>query len=87
MTSYEIPVSLMNDLIIAIIGAILGIGAYMIIWAIADAKYKVLVLSRLKGLEDLIQVHDSYRASHDVYREKVDNMEQRFEDHLESHRR
>ena len=80
MTTYEIPVGLLNDLIMAIIGAILAIGAYMIIWAIADAKHKTAVIGRLKHLEELIDIHDTYRAAHDIYTHKVDVLEQRVSD-------
>ena len=80
MTTYEIPVGLLNDLIMAIIGSILAIGAYMIVWAIADAKHKTAVIGRLKHLEELIEIHDSYRAAHDIYTHKVDVLEQRVQD-------
>ena len=83
---YEIPVSLLNDLILTIIGAILAIGAYMIIWAIHDAKHKVLVLTRLGMLEDLIKLHDTYRAEHDRYAQRVETLSARLNDHIERHR-
>ena len=80
MSTYEIPVSLLNDLIVAIIGSIIGIGAYMVVWAIADAKHKTLVLNRLTQLENLIQLHDTYRAGHDKVVQKVETLEQRMND-------
>ena len=82
MSTYEIPVDLLNDLILTIIGAIVAIGAYMVVWAIADAKHKTLVIGRLNHLEDLIQLHDTYRAGHDKLVEKVDTLEQRMDDSI-----
>lgn len=81
--TYQIPAELMHTLIYSIVGAICGIGCYMVIWAFNDQKFKTAVLTRLKAVEDLLNVHDRYRAEHDEYTVKVDYLEKRV-DKLES---
>lgn len=76
-TTYAIPAELMHMLIYSILGALAAVGAYMVVWAINDTRFKTGVLARLTALESLIKLHDSYRAEHDEYTIKVDYLEQR----------
>ena len=48
---YFVPASLMNKLIASIFGAIIAVGAYMIIWAVNDAAWKGIQEQRLIAIE------------------------------------
>jgi hypothetical protein len=82
---YLIPGALMHKLIVAIIVAIITIGGYMVLWAIADAEFKATILHRLSQVENLVQIHDRYRAGADRQGQDIENMKEWQRDHKRKH--
>ena len=82
-TSVTIEAALVNRCITAIMTAILAIGGYMVAWGIADAKWKGEVVTRLTAVENLLDVHDTYRKQSDQSVKRLDDVEQDLENHID----
>lgn len=65
---YLIPAPLVNKAIMSIIGGIVLIAGYMVVWAINDAAFKVKVLGaieRIPVVEQSLDQHED-KPCHDV---------------------
>ena len=84
---YLIPGSLMHKLITSVVIAIVTIGGYMVAWGISDARHKATLNARLEYLEDLVELHDTYRARFDRNEQRVDALIEWRRDHRADHER
>ena len=83
--AYLIPGALVHWLIGASLTGIVTIGFYMVVWGINDAAIKVEILTRLTKVEDLVELHDSYRKQSDKSVAAIEKLEKdvhRLEDQV-----
>jgi len=53
---YIIPTSLVSKLIIAIFGSLIGIGGYMVVWAINDGRWKTIIDERMASTQSTLKI-------------------------------
>lgn len=67
---YTIPAPLVHKLLLCIVTSILGIGGYMVLWGVNDAKFKARVLTELQYLKErVVEIgEDQDKHEHEVHR-------------------
>ena len=77
--NYVISAPLVHKLIMSIIGGIVAIGAYMVIWALNDTEWKATITTRLEALrEDVAEIKaETGEGQLNVARERLDTLEDR----------
>ena len=81
MEAYQIEKGLVHKLILSIIGSILGVGAYMVVWGINDAAFKAKVMEymiKVDVIEKELTVHVKIPC-HDIACERLRNLKQSHE--------
>lgn len=74
--TYQIESSLVHKLLMSIIGSILVIGGYMIVWAYLDARWKGELDTRMEQIQQYMLKLDAHikEPCHDVACERLKNL-------------
>ena len=85
-SNYVVPTTLVHWAITSIIGGILAIGAYMVVWAINDAAWKSALEGKLVAIELRISEVKQVIGVVPTNTEKIHTLEDRVRTIEEQHR-